>query len=168
MSVRREGREAAVQFLYSLDRNRAPDGSDFALFWSIHQAGPAVRAFAEELVRGLLPQLPGIDAAIQRTLEHWDLDRLEVVDRSILRLAIHEMFHCPETPPVVALNEAIEIARRLGTPDSGRFVNGVLDKVMATLDRPLRSPAAKASTAGSDHRGEDGLNVADNSGPPGT
>ena len=66
MSVRREGREAAVQFLYSLDRNRAPDGSDFALFWSIHQAGPAVRAFAEELVRGLLPQLPGIDAATWR------------------------------------------------------------------------------------------------------
>jgi N utilization substance protein B len=153
MSVRREGREAAVQFLYSLDRNPAPDGSEFELFWSIHQAGPAVRAFAEQLVQGLLPHIARIDAAIKGTLQHWNIERLEVVDRNILRLAIHEMFHCRETPPVVAINEAIEIAKRLGTPDSARFVNGVLDRIKETLDRPLRSPATdEAVTNGLDQQ----------------
>jgi N utilization substance protein B len=142
MSVRRDGREAAVQFLYSLDRNPDPDGSEFELFWTVHEAGPAARSFAEELVRGLLPHLEAIDAAIRGALEHWDFARLEVVDRNILRLAIHEMWHCPETPPVVAINEAIEIAKRLGTPDSARFVNGVLDRIKATLGRPLRTPAS--------------------------
>ena len=144
MSPRREGREAVVQYLYSLDQNAEPDGSDLKLFWSIHQARPLARAFAESLVGGLLPLMPEIDERLRPALQNWDVERLEVVDRNILRLAIYEMFHCMETPPVVAINEAIEIAKRLGTPDSARFINGVLDRLRADLTRPLRTAAPKS------------------------
>ena len=122
-SLRREGREAAVQFLYSLDQNPAPDASGLELFWTVHQAGPGARKFAESLIGS-----------------NWALDRLEVVDRNVLRLAIYEMFFCLETPPIVAINEAIEVSRRLGTPDSPRFINGVLDELKKQLSRPLRTP----------------------------
>lgn len=140
-SLRREGREAAVQFLYSLDQNPAPDPSSFDLFWSVHQAGPGARKFAEALVNGVVSRHREIDQRLVKALDNWALDRLEVVDRNVLRLAIYEMFFCLDTPPVVAINEAIEVARRLGTPDSPRFVNGVLDELKKQLTRPLRTPA---------------------------
>lgn len=140
-SLRREGREAAVQFLYSLEQNPAPGASNFDLFWSVHQAGPGARKFAEALAGGVLSRHQEIDRQLAKALDNWALDRLEVVDRNVLRLAVYEMFFCLETPPVVAINEAIEVARRLGTPDSPRFVNGVLDELKKQLTRPLRTPA---------------------------
>ncbi len=143
-SLRREGREAAVQFLYSLDQNPAPEPSRLELFWSVHQAGPGARKFAESLVKGVLARQREIDERLVRALANWALERLEVVDRNVLRLAIYEMFFCLETPPIVAINEAIEVSRRLGTPDSPRFVNGVLDELKKQLTRPLRTPAGAA------------------------
>jgi len=139
--VRREGREAAVQLLYSLDQNPPSDAARFELFWSVHQAGPGARAFAESLVNGVLAKRKEIDQRLVAALDNWALDRLEVVDRNVLRLAVYEMFFCLDTPPIVAINEAIEVSRRLGTPDSPRFVNGVLDELKKLLTRPLRSPA---------------------------
>jgi transcription antitermination protein NusB len=159
MSMRREGREAAVQFLYSRDQNSEPNPSEIELFWSIwddprfareevsahgsdvQPASATAKAFAEKLIGGLLPRLDAIDEAIKSALEHWDFARLEVVDRNILRVAIYEMFHCFDTPPIVAINEAIEIAKRLGTPDSARFINGILDRLKNDLRRPLRTGA---------------------------
>lgn len=146
-SLRREGREAAVQFLYSLDQNPAPEASRFELFWSVHQAGPGARKFAESLVHGVVAKRKEIDQRLVQALDNWALDRLEVVDRNVLRLAIYEMFFCLDTPPIVAINEAIEVARRLGTPDSPRFVNGVLDELKQQLTRPLRSPAGGSAPA---------------------
>jgi N utilization substance protein B len=146
MSLRRDGREAAVQFLYSLDQNPAPDGSQLELFWTVHQAGAGAKKFAAQLIAGLRPRLVEIDGKIRSVIENWDFGRLEVVDRNILRVAVYEMFECSETPPIVAINEAIEIAKRLGTPDSPRFVNGVLDKLKAQLTRPLRTVSQKPQT----------------------
>jgi N utilization substance protein B len=143
-SLRREGREAAVQFLYSLEQNPAPDASNFDLFWTVHQAGPGARQFAESLVHGVVARRAEIDRQLVKALDNWALDRLEVVDRNVLRLAVYEMFFCLETPPIVAINEAIEVARRLGTPDSPRFVNGVLDELKKQLTRPLRTAAGTA------------------------
>ncbi len=143
MSLRREGREAAVQYLYSLDQNGGEVSSELPLFWSIHQSGGGARKFAESLLGGLVPRLPEIDERLRGALENWDMARLEVVDRNILRLAVYEMFHCLDTPPIVAINEAIEVAKRLGTPDSPRFVNGVLDRLKGELTRPLRTPAPR-------------------------
>jgi N utilization substance protein B len=139
--LRREGREAAVQILYSLDQNPEPAPLRFDLFWSVHQAGPGARQFAESLVHGVQDRRRDIDRQLSSALDNWALDRLEVVDRNVLRLAIYEMFFCPDTPPIVAINEAIEVARRLGTPESPRFVNGVLDRLKKQLTRPLRTPA---------------------------
>jgi N utilization substance protein B len=139
--LRREGREAAVQILYSLDQNPDPTPLRFDLFWSVHQAGPGARQFAESLVHGVHERRRDIDRQLSSALDNWALDRLEVVDRNVLRLAIYEMFFCPDTPPIVAINEAIEVARRLGTPESPRFVNGVLDRLKKQLTRPLRTPA---------------------------
>lgn len=144
MSLRREGREAAVQYLYSLDQNTAPDASPLELFWTVHQAGPGARKFAEGLVQGVNARRREIDERLVKSLNNWALDRLEVVDRNILRLAVYEMFYCLETPPIVAINEAIEVSKRLGTPDSPRFINGVLDELAKQLDRPLRSSGRHA------------------------
>jgi len=146
-SLRREGREAAVQYLYSLDQNPAPHPAALELFWSVHQAGPGARKFAESLVGGVVSRRREIDEHLVKALANWALDRLEVVDRNVLRLAIYEMFFCLETPPIVAINEAIEVSRRLGTPDSPRFINGVLDELKKQLTRPLRTPMPPAPPA---------------------
>jgi transcription antitermination protein NusB len=139
MSPRREGREAAIQLLYSVEANPPGDEPvEFHHFWSLNTAGRIAREFAESLVNGLLPLKDEIDARLVPALENWELHRLETVDRAVLRLAIYEMWYCPDTPPLVAMNEAIELAKRFGTPDSPRFVNGVLDRLKADLTRPLR------------------------------
>jgi N utilization substance protein B len=138
MSKRREGREAAVQFLYQQDihGDRATDlGPDF---WNFRETKTSVREFAENLIAGVNAQLADVDARIVKYVENFGIARLAAVDRNILRLAIYEMFHCMETPPIVAINEAIEIARKFGGEDSSRFVNGVLDKIKGELTRPLR------------------------------
>jgi len=138
MSKRREGREAAVQYLYQLDIHGDPKADLRTEFWGLREGTDKVRAFAEALVNGVLKHLPELDERIRKYAQNFLLERLTVVDRNILRLAIFEMFHNLEVPPIVAINEAIEIAKRLGGQDSGKFVNGVLDKVKTELTRPLR------------------------------
>ncbi len=138
MSKRREGRETAVQLLFS--RDFCGDGSlpDVEGFFALHTAGKEVREHAEALFRGVVAVVGEIDERIAGVLENFSMQRLGVVDRNILRVAVYEMFHATDVPPVVAINEAIEIAKRLGGPDSGRFVNGVLDRLKGQVSRPLR------------------------------
>lgn len=138
MSKRREGRETAVQLLFS--RDFCGDGSlpDIEGFFALHTAGKEVREHAEALFRGVVGVIGEIDERIAGVLENFSMQRLGVVDRNILRVAVYEMFHGTDVPPVVAINEAIEIAKRLGGPDSGRFVNGVLDRLKGQVSRPLR------------------------------
>jgi N utilization substance protein B len=138
MSKRREGREAAVQFLYQQDihGDRATDLRPD--FWNFRETKTSVREYAENLISGVNAHLADVDARIVKYVENFGIARLAAVDRNILRLAIYEMFHCMETPPVVAINEAIEIARKFGGEDSSRFVNGVLDRIKGELTRPLR------------------------------
>ena len=102
-----------------------------------------VRAFAQPLIDGMVAHLPEIDERISRYTENYDLNRISPVDRAVLRLAIFEMLHRDDIPPVVSINEAIELAKTFGGPDSGRFVNGVLDRVKDDLSRPLREAAVK-------------------------
>jgi N utilization substance protein B len=139
MGVRRSGREAAIQFLYQHDTHR-PEKLDAALaaFWKQSEEKKPVCDFAEDLVRGVLEKLPEIDAKLRGLADNWDFERLAVVDRNILRLAIYEMLYRPEIPPVVSINEAIEIAKKFSTAESGKFVNGLLDKVKKDVLRPAR------------------------------
>ena len=147
MSKRREGREAAVQYLYQLDIHGDPAADLRADFWKLREGSDKVRAFADALVQGVLSHRLELDERIRKYAQNFALERLTVVDRNILRLAIFEMFYNLEVPPVVAINEAIELAKRLGGQDSGKFVNGVLDKVKMELTRPLREAVVPYSRA---------------------
>jgi N utilization substance protein B len=163
MGKRREARERAVQFLFQHDLN-PPDDLAAALdhFWSSQQAAAiaeekglanwgqqvelpppstdeaAIRLFAEPLIRGTLENRDEADNLIKKHAKNWELHRIAAVDRNILRLAIYEMLHRDDIPPVVSINEAVDIAKKFSTQDSGKFVNGILDKVKGELMRPAR------------------------------
>lgn len=157
MGTRRLARERAVQFLFQHDLNPAAN-LDEALecFWASQRFpdGPpsakaeplppptaeesAVRLFAEPLIRGTLEHREALDEVIQKHAKNWSLHRMAVVDRNILRLAAYEMLHRPDIPPVVSINEAVDIAKKFSTEDSGKFVNGILDSLRKEILRPAR------------------------------
>jgi len=131
---RRKAREVALQFLYQLDLQGETDPTPHAAeFWARHPLDDDVRGFAEDIVRGAKTTQAKIDEIIVRFTEHWDLDRMAVVDRNILRLAVYELGWREDTPPKVVINEAIEIAKKFGTRESSRFINGILDRVHREL-----------------------------------
>ena len=130
-----------MQFLVYCDLNQGAGIASAAEFWELRPASKPIRDFAVPLVAGVVEHRTEIDDRISRYAENYDLNRLAVVDRNVLRLAIHEMLHRHDIPPVVSINEAIEIAKRFGTEESSRFVNGILDRVKLDLTRPLRTAA---------------------------
>lgn len=141
MGKRRAGRQAAVQFHFWRDMHKHEPAPKMEEFWEFCPATQKVRDFAQPLIDGMLENLPEIDDRIRRYTANYELGRLSAVDRNVLRLAIYEMLYRDDIPPVVSINEAIELAKTFGGTDSGRFVNGVLDRIKEDLDRPLRQPA---------------------------
>jgi len=139
MGMRREGRESAIQFLYQRDIN--PEASEEVIngFWDLRPSTKKVKQFAMTLANGVLAHQEEIDGWIRKVAANYDLQRIAAVDRNVLRIAIYEMLYCPEVPPVVSINEAIEIAKRFGSEESGRFVNGILDRIRGELPRPPRT-----------------------------
>jgi N utilization substance protein B len=134
MGRRRQARELALQLLYELDvRGEGELGPVIDAFWQRHEAPAEVRSFADALVRGVKAHEPKIDELITRYAEHWELDRMAVVDRNVLRAGIWELLWGVDVPPIVAINEALEIARRFSTEESTRFINGLLDRVRREL-----------------------------------
>lgn len=134
MGRRRKAREVALQFLYQLDLRGDDDPTPHADdFWAHHPADDETRAFADALVRGTKQHQGKTDDLIRQYVERWDLERMAVVDRNILRLAVYEMLWGAEAPPKVVINEAIEIAKKFGTGESSRFINGVLDRIHKEL-----------------------------------
>lgn len=133
MGVRRDGREAAVQFLFSKDINNDISLDGYDSFFSLCTAKERAKVFAKELLVGILQNKESIDEKIEAHVDNFQLNRLSAIDRNVLRLAIFEMMHCEDIPPAVCINEAIEISKRFGTEDSGSFVNGVLDKIKRNL-----------------------------------
>ncbi len=144
MGKRRDGREAALQYLFFRDLNGGPLAAGGDAFWNLRPATRAVRDFAQPLIDGVILHQSAIDDRIGAATENYQLHRISAVDRNILRLALYEMFHRDDIPPVVSINEAIEIAKKFGTDESGRFVNGILDRVKLELTRPLRSASPPA------------------------
>ena len=163
MGKRREARERAVQFLFQHDLN-PPEDLKGALeqFWQSQRTAAiaeekgaatwgqpselppvtadeaAVRLFADPLIQGALEYRDEADEIIKKYAKNWELHRIAAVDRNILRLAIYEMRHRDDIPPIVSINEAVEIAKKFSTQDSGKFVIGILDKVKGELMRPAR------------------------------
>ncbi|TDU73078.1 NusB antitermination factor [Prosthecobacter fusiformis] len=129
MGKRREGREAAVQFLFANELHGEHTPEEQEAFWTIHNAKTSVRAYAETLIHGVMERTPELDALIEPVLENFRIQRLAAVDRNVLRLAVYELAHVPDVPAAVVINEAIEIAKSLGAGESGSFVNGILHKI---------------------------------------
>jgi N utilization substance protein B len=130
---RRMAREAAVQILYALDASGATDDAAIAhaihAYWA-HLEGPAPgRAYADELVRGVMARRDAIDETIRGANPNWRIERMARVDRNILRVAAHEIADVGDVPANVSIDEAVELAKRFGSEESPAFVNGVLDKV---------------------------------------
>jgi transcription antitermination protein NusB len=130
---RRHAREAALQMLYQCEVGQVPPEQAIAAHGEIEHA---VRldttegaAFASALVRGTVAHTDAIDPVIAASASNWRPERMAVVDRLILRMAVYQLQHVPDVPPNVVISEAVELARRFGGDESGRFVNGVLDAI---------------------------------------
>jgi N utilization substance protein B len=127
---RRKAREYALQLLFQLDiRKEKPTVTLFKRFWADEDPDDEVRDFAEEIVRGTFKQLRTINGKILACAKNWTLERMATVDRNVLRLATYEILYRMDIPPSVTINEAIELAKKYGTDESGAFVNGILDSV---------------------------------------
>ena len=134
MGSRRRPREVALQFLYQLDLQGEDDPVPHEQeFWARHALSGEAKTFAETLVRGTKASQAKIDQMIEQYTENWALERMAAVDRNILRVAVYEMLWTDEAPGKVVINEAIEIAKKFGTKESGRFINGVLDRIHKEL-----------------------------------
>lgn len=134
MGSRRKAREYALQMLYQAEASGAAMEEVAAGFWEDRDEPPEVRDFALRLATGTASSLKEIDALLAENLENWRLERLAIVDRNILRLAVYEFLHETETPPIVVIDEAIEVARRFGGEDSWQFTNGILDAIRKRLE----------------------------------
>ena len=138
--LRRRAREAALQILYQWDIGRTDVEraieTFFTLQWPDAQA-PAeeLRVFASDLARDTVGRLAAIDPLIAETAERWRPERMAVLDRLLLRMAVCELLRDPATPPAVVINEALELARTFSTEESVRFINGMLDGIRKKIDR---------------------------------
>ena len=136
MGSRRKARECALQMLFAADVAETPHDEVVRTYWAelgdTELEDPA-RDFASRLAAGTLARLQELDERIRSRAEHWRIARMAIVDRNILRLAVYEFLHEP-TPRTVAINEALEIARRFSTYEATQFINGILDAIKRDLD----------------------------------
>jgi transcription antitermination protein NusB len=133
VSLRTKSREYAMQMLFQWDMSQQEPAKLEAKFWKSTKAADATRTFANKLFEGAAKDTPALDEIIVKHAENWKLDRLAVIDRAILRLAVHEL-RGGDTPAKVVLNEAVELAKKFSSEESGAFVNGVLDAVHKSLN----------------------------------
>ena len=129
MRKRSKARDYALQVLYQVDIRHAECQQILQEFWQDHRATADVKTFANQLVQGTIEHLTDIDSMITRHADNWELKRMAVIDRNILRLGVYELLHLNDTPPKVCINEAIELAKRFGDTESGKFINGILDAI---------------------------------------
>lgn len=148
MRKRTRSREFALQCLYQIDLSDASVEDALSDFWKDRselaldsaektaleddKKDPEVRAYTEKILRGTVTHHESIDDLIEQYAENWSMERMAYVDRNILRLAAFEMIHCDDIPVKVAINEAVELAKRYGETDSSKFVNGILDRIAKT------------------------------------
>ena len=148
MRKRTRSREFALQILYQMDLSDASLSEALEDFWKdktdlvlnepekdaleLDKKDPEVRLYAEKIVKGVLDSLEKIDPMVERYAENWSMERMAYVDRNILRLATFEILCCEDIPVKVAINEAVELAKRYGESDSSKFVNGILDHIAKT------------------------------------
>jgi len=147
MGKRRLAREYCLQTLYLADV-AAISAEDFssAMGEVFYDLDPEAKQFADKLSNGTLSEMAELDKIIQSYAHNWKLSRMSAVDRSILRMATYEIIHCPEIPLPAVIDEAIEMAKRFSTENSGRFINGVLDRLKEQRRADKAEPPNDAGT----------------------
>jgi transcription antitermination protein NusB len=133
MGLRRVARECALQMLYELDIGKHAKDEILETFWQMNEHPEKVREFANRLFEGSVARMQEIDKIIQKHTMNWRLDRMAVVDRNVLRLAVFEFLSGSKTPETVVINEALEVAKKFSTQESAQFVNGILDSIKKDL-----------------------------------
>jgi transcription antitermination protein NusB len=133
MHQRRKAREIALQVLYELDVLDIDATEAIAIFWNYFGAPEESRKFSSLLIEGTCDKKEEIDSLISSCSDNWSLARMSRVDRNILRMAVYELLYCPDIPPKVTLNEAIDLGKLYGSENSGSFINGILDAVYLKL-----------------------------------
>ncbi|MFH1783459.1 MAG: transcription antitermination factor NusB [bacterium] len=129
MGTRRQGRELALQVLYQIDITGQKLSEAEKPFWEHSTVGSRTREFATQILKGTTENIKHIDKVISKYTENWDIKRMASVDRNILRGATFELIYLEDIPINVIINEAVELAKKYSTAESGRFVNGILDKI---------------------------------------
>lgn len=146
MKKRTRSRELALQFLYQIDLlgrdSMEPVGDALTDFLREEGQDTETTKYARTLVEGTLDSMADLDQEIQTVAQNWQIDRMAVIDRNVLRMAAFELLHCSEIPPKVAINEGIELGKRFSTQNSGAFINGILDKI--------KNRAATSSASGAE------------------
>jgi N utilization substance protein B len=130
MGSRHQSRERALQILFQYDIHGKP-GVSLDEFWNQNRATEEVKAFTDQLVSGVLKHKKDLDARIGKYATNWKVSRMQIVDRNILRLGAYELLWLNEVPAKVTMNEAIELAKDFGDEEAAKFVNGILDKMLA-------------------------------------
>ena len=129
MARRRKSRESALQVLYQLNITKQDATTALKRFQEHFLPPGEADDFLKRLVLGVLEHFPQLDRLIEQYSENWRLDRINMIDRNILRMALFELLYCEEIPPKVTINEAIDLGKRFGSEDSGSFINGILDRI---------------------------------------
>ena len=139
---RRDGRVVAVQFLYAWSINTPADlARDLEVFFEGQEQPRPYYSFGEELIHGTIEKAAEIDAHIRSLAHNWDFDRIAKIDLAILRVAMFEMIFRQDIPPVVSINEAIDLSKQFSNADAKRFINGILDRLKDQLGRDARKAA---------------------------
>ena len=130
MGARRKARELALQMLFQHDMSGNEPDMIITTFDDLQKSKPNTREFAVKIFRGTVDHLSELDDMIQAQAENWRLSRMAVVDRNIIRMSVYEFLHETDTPKLVIIDEAIEIAKKYGTQKSSQFINGILDGIL--------------------------------------
>jgi N utilization substance protein B len=142
MGNRRYSRELVIQFLYLTEMNEGEIENQLKTFWENNSCEEEdVQSFTEDILKDIFDHKEEIDAQLEKYSDNWTLSRMAVIDRNLLRMAASELMYSKTVPPKVAIDEAVEIAKKYGTADSPNFINGVLDRILKELkpDVPLKS-----------------------------
>ncbi len=134
MGNRRLSRELAIQFLYFTEMNEGELDHQLKSFWENNPCQEDVRSFTEDILNDIFDHKKEIDSQLEKYSDHWTLSRMAVIDRNLLRMAASELMYSKTVPPKVAIDEAVEIAKKYGTEDSPNFINGVLDRILKELN----------------------------------
>ncbi len=127
---RRKAREAALRALYELEIGHMPLATVLKENLAEANLPEELSAYASKLITGVREHQAAIDDKLATVITEWDFDRIAAVDRNMLRIAVYELFHCPTIPPAVTINEAIEIGKKYSTAESGKFINGIMGRVL--------------------------------------